>query len=86
MNVDRLKDFYKARDGREVSGRLDDLLAWRIGDAAWSFQRAWVEFEAPVPVQYFDPLTIPNQVLEIQPLLTPDRDGRHQHIFIKFAT
>ncbi len=41
--------------------------------------------EAPVAVQYFDPLVIDRE-LEVQPLLTPDRDSRGNRIFMEFAT
>ncbi|GAB7552075.1 phospholipase D-like domain-containing protein [Novosphingobium sp. 11B] len=37
------------------------------------------------PVQYFDPLEL-NRVIDIQPLLTPDRDKRGKHLFIQAAT
>ena len=48
-------------------------------------EEAFLAAEVPVAVTYFKPLKL-NRELEIQPLLTPDRNSRHQHIFIKFAT
>jgi len=48
-------------------------------------EEVFAQIEAPVAVQYFDPLEIDRE-LEIQPLLTPDRDLHRQHIFIQFAT
>jgi S1-C subfamily serine protease len=48
-------------------------------------EAALLESEAPGAVEYFDPLEI-DRVLDVQPLLTPDRNGRHQHLFIRAAT
>ncbi|MFB9080572.1 phospholipase D-like domain-containing protein [Flavobacterium procerum] len=41
----------------------------------------------PVPpvVRYFDPLPV-NRVLDVQPLLTPDRDSDNQRMFLHHAT
>ena len=47
---------------------------------------ALLEPEAPIVAKYFDPLVLNDRMLDVQPLLTPDRNGRHQHIFIAFAT
>jgi hypothetical protein len=48
-------------------------------------EEAFREIEVRAPIHYFDPLTLERE-LAIQPLLTPDRNSRHEHIFIKFAT
>lgn len=48
-------------------------------------ETAFLEEEAVVKATYFDPLEL-NRVLDIQPLLTPDRDGHHRHIYIQHAT
>jgi len=50
-------------------------------------EEAFAEPEVPIAVQYFDPLEIKKaRIIDIQPLLTPDRDSHQRHIFIKFAT
>jgi hypothetical protein len=49
-------------------------------------EAAFLISEAPVSVHYFEPLKLHRPISEIQPLLTPDRNARHQHIFITFAT
>lgn len=49
-------------------------------------EQAFLEdFESPVTARYFDPLVIENRELEIQPLLTPDRDTRGNRLFMKHA-
>jgi hypothetical protein len=48
-------------------------------------ERGFLEVvERPAPVRYFDPLEL-DRMLEIQPLLTPDRDKRNQRIFMDHA-
>lgn len=41
--------------------------------------------ERRIPVQYFDPLVI-NRILDVQPLLTPDRTRQGERMFLRFAT
>jgi S1-C subfamily serine protease len=41
--------------------------------------------ERRVPVHYFDPLEV-DKVLDIQPLLTPDRNSHGERMFLQFAT
>lgn len=48
-------------------------------------EAAFREDEAPVRAQYFDPLKLDRE-LEVQPLLTPDRDSRGHRLFMKHAT
>src|SRR5262249_21340570 len=48
-------------------------------------EEAFFEALARVEVKYFPPLVL-DELLSIQPLLTPDRDSRRRHIFIKTAT
>ncbi|MEO7684279.1 MAG: phospholipase D-like domain-containing protein [Gemmatimonadaceae bacterium] len=48
-------------------------------------EAAFFQKEVRGAVRYFEPLEL-DQVLEIQPLLTPDRDSNQKHIFVKFAT
>jgi phosphatidylserine/phosphatidylglycerophosphate/cardiolipin synthase-like enzyme len=43
-----------------------------------------VGIERAFPVRYFDPLTVERE-LEIQPLLTPDRDARGKRLFMAHA-
>jgi phosphatidylserine/phosphatidylglycerophosphate/cardiolipin synthase-like enzyme len=40
--------------------------------------------EAPLRVEYFDPLEV-DRMLDVETLLTPDRDGRGRRIFMKTA-
>jgi S1-C subfamily serine protease len=44
-----------------------------------------VQAEQRITAQYFEPLTV-DKVLNVQPLLTPDRDSRGNRIFIEYAT
>jgi hypothetical protein len=43
------------------------------------------EVESRVTVDYFDPLVIEDRELDIQPLLTPDRDSRGNRLFMSHA-
>lgn len=49
-------------------------------------EEAFLEAEAPVRAEYFAPLDVTDRELEIQPLLTPDRDARGRRLFIAHAT
>ena len=40
---------------------------------------------APFPVKYFDPLIIKNREIEIQPLLTPDRNEQGNRMFLDYV-
>jgi hypothetical protein len=62
-------------EGVEVA--LPDLF---VPDAAFA-----AELERRIPVQYFDPLVV-DRVLEVRPLLTPDRDSRGRRMFLDTAT
>jgi YidC/Oxa1 family membrane protein insertase len=52
--TERLKDFYRTQRNREPNGT--ELLGGRVADAALNFQRAWVEFDAPLSAAGTEPL------------------------------
>ena len=70
------------QEARRVS--LDESVAITFPDI---FVPELVFFEEPeqaTKVKYFDPLVL-DRVLEIQPLLTPDRDSRGTRLFLSYA-
>jgi hypothetical protein len=65
---------------------LEEGLESAIGDQyLFVPEVAFIEEEARFVPKYFDPLEV-NRVLEIQPLLTPDRDAHGRRKFIDIAT